>query len=107
MPLFIKTERFTNRTLKLTPKVRHQYLAKHKQWVEQLRDSGQTLSSGYLVNKKKEPGGGGVLVFEATCFDEAQSLIKQDPMIKNDLVSWELHEWIPVVGQLLDCNQRG
>ncbi len=107
MPLYIKTERFTDKTLKLVPKVRKEYLEKHRSWVKKLSMAGEKLSSGYLISKKNEPGGGGLLIIEASSFDEAQSLISQDPMITNNLVDWELHEWIPVAGKLLNCNQRG
>ena len=65
------------------------------------------ISSGYLINQNHEPGGGGMLIIEANCFEEAKNLITQDPMIKNQLVKWNLHEWIPVVGNLLDNNHRG
>ena len=101
MSLFIKTEQFTQKTLSLLPEERQAYLAEHKCWVEELNSAGKKLSSGYLVNKEKCPGGGGLLVIEATCFEEAKFLVAQDPMIKNNLVTWELQEWIPVVGKLL------
>ncbi len=104
MPLFVKTERFTDKTLKLMPSERQEFLAKHKLWVKSLRASGKKLSSGYLVNQKNEPGGGGLLVIEATSFAEAKSLIQKDPMIANNLVSWELHEWISVTGNLHHCS---
>ena len=45
-------------------------------------------------------GGGGVLILEAKSFKEAQYIVEQDPMIINRLVNWELHEWIPVSGEL-------
>ncbi len=101
MPLFIKTERFTKETLCLPAKQLHAHLAAHKQWVEKLQASGENLSSGYLVDAEKKPGGGGVLVIKANSYDEAQSIIKKDPMIKNNLVNWHLQEWIPVAGKLL------
>ena len=108
MPLFIKTERFTSSTIKLLPSIRAKYLTNHKNWVKELRKAGKNLTSGYLVNKNHEPGGGGFLVIEATSFDEAKCIIKEDPMIKNNLVAWDLHEWVPVAGKLLSSkDQRG
>ncbi|ABX09567.1 YciI family protein [Prochlorococcus marinus] len=101
MSLFIKTEQFTQDTLRLLPEQRHAYLAEHKFWVEKLKSTGKKLASGYLVNEEKCPGGGGLLVIEANCFEEAKLLVEQDPMVKNNLVTWELQEWIPVTGQLL------
>ncbi len=104
MPLFIKSENFTKKTLDLSPQVRNEFLAMHKRWVEKLRESGENISSGYLIDKNHKPGGGGYLVLEATSFKKAKCLIEQDPMIRNNLVSWHLHEWVPVVGRLLDCK---
>ena len=101
MPYFIKTERFTNKTHQLLPEVKKKFLTEHKKWVKNLENSGENLSSGYLVNQKKEPGGGGYLILEASCYEKAKFLIEQAPMIKNNLVSWDLHEWIPVAGKLL------
>jgi len=101
MPLFIKTERFTKETLNLLPEERNKYLAQHKYWVEKLIASGEKLSTGYLTNKERQPGGGGLLVIEAPSFAAAKEVLEQDPMIANNLVSWELQEWVPLIGKLL------
>ncbi len=106
MSLFIKTERFTKETTRLSNKERNQYLIQHKSWVNQLQRLGYNIASGYLVNNQQEPGGGGFLVFEANNFDEAKLLIIEDPMIKNNLVEWELQEWISVSGKLLEVNHN-
>ena len=37
---------------------------------------GRKISSGYLVDKNKIPGGGGVLIFEADSYEEAMKLIQ-------------------------------
>lgn len=105
MSIFIKTERFKKETLGLMPEQRSQYIKEHLLWASQLRDSGQNIASGYLVNENGNAGGGGFLVLEAKNLAEAKLLIMNDPMIKNHLVTWEIHQWIPVVGELL--NQRG
>jgi hypothetical protein len=55
--------------------------------------------SGYLVDRDGKPGGGGVLLFEAGSYREAEQLILQDPMIKNDLVTWELNQWLSSDGK--------
>ena len=100
MPLFIKTEQFTKETLNLLPLKRHNYLQEHISWVKKLKAKGKQISSGYLINKNKKPGGGGLLLIEATCFQEAKQLVEQDPMIKNKLVKWTLQEWVSVSGNL-------
>ena len=100
MPLFIKTEQFTQKTIDLPPKLRNDFLNKHKVWVQEVRASGKKICSGYLRDKNLAPGGGGFLIFEANSFEEAKFLVEKDPMIKNNLVSWNLHEWVSVAGNL-------
>ncbi|WP_320663773.1 YciI family protein [Prochlorococcus sp. MIT 1223] len=94
MPWFIKTERFTQATLNLSSKKRSQFLAEHKSWIKNMQTQGKRIISGYLVNQKKEPGGGGLLVIEAESYQDAIHIIEQDPMIKNNLVKWTLQEWV-------------
>ena len=100
MPIFIKTEKFKDNTLKLSNTERKKFLLMHKEWVSSISKSGHYVHSGYLVNDKKIPGGGGVLIIEAKDYLTAKKIIEEDPMIKNELVIWELQEWIPI-----NCNQ--
>tara|TARA_B100001250_G_scaffold78181_1_gene64164 strand:+ start:588 stop:893 length:306 start_codon:yes stop_codon:yes gene_type:complete len=101
MPFFIKTEKFTAQAKEMSPSKRQRIILEHKQWAEELIASGKRITSGYLTNEYKQPGGGGFLVIETSCFNEAKSIIEKDPMITNNLVLWDLNEWIPVVGTLL------
>ncbi len=101
MPFFIKIEKFTKETIDLELEVKRQYLLEHKNWVKKLRKSGENISSGYLVDNQGKPGGGGLLILEAESFEYAQILISQDPMIKNNLVIWNIQEWISVDGKIL------
>ena len=100
MPFFIKTEKFTNHTKRLSNQERKVFLLMHKNWVEDLIQSGEFILSGYLINEKQMPGGGGVLIIEAKNYLAAKNIILNDPMIINKLVKWDLHEWIPVVKNL-------
>ena len=93
MPLFIKTEKFKDTTLELTYSERKNFLSMHKEWVKDISKSGIYIHSGYLINDKKAPGGGGLLIFEAKDYLTAKDLIRNDPMIKHELVIWDLHEW--------------
>ena len=102
MPLFIKTERFTAEAVKLSKEKRQQYINEHCSWVAKLNKSGVKVCSGYLANEKGVAGGGGMLVIEAKSFVEAQSFVKKDPMIISNLVHWNIQEWIPVVGILMN-----
>ena len=98
MPIFIKTEKFKNKTLKLSNIERKKFLLLHKEWVKNINQYGHDIHSGYLINENKIPGGGGLLIIEAKDYLTAKKIIEEDPMIKNELVTWELQEWIPING---------
>ena len=104
MPFFIKTEKFNKETMCLASEARKEYLSEHKDWIAKLKKSGKNIYSGYLVNTERKPGGGGVLIVESESFEEAKSLIVEDPMIKNNLVNWDIHELISVDGAILKIN---
>tara|TARA_B100001250_G_scaffold367007_1_gene348760 strand:- start:138 stop:464 length:327 start_codon:yes stop_codon:yes gene_type:complete len=98
MPIFIKTEKFKDKTLELSDSERKIFLLMHKEWVKNISHLGHHIHSGYLTNEKKIPGGGGLLIIEAKDYETAKKIIEEDPMIKNELVIWELQEWIPING---------
>ena len=98
MPIFIKTEKFKDKTLELSNIERKKFLLMHKEWVKKINKSGHFIYSGYLINKKKMPGGGGLLILEAKDYLTAKKIIENDPMIKNNLVIWDLQEWISIDG---------
>ena len=98
MPIFIKTEKFKNKTLKLSNSQRKKFLLMHKEWVKDVSRSGQYIYSGYLINEEKRAGGGGLLIFEAKDYLTAKKMIENDPMIKHELVIWDLQEWVSIDG---------
>ena len=98
MPIFIKTEKFKEQTLKLSNNERSKFLLMHKKWVKEIIKSGHYIHSGYLINEKKMPGGGGLLILEAKDYLAAKKIIENDPMIQHDLVMWDLQEWISING---------
>ena len=102
MPWFIKTEQFTSQALKLSSKQKSTCISKHQEWVIKLKGLGLKISSGYLVDERRIPGGGGLLILEANSFQEAKKIIENDPIIISGLVTWKLQEWIPVSGNLLN-----
>ena len=59
------------------------------------------ISSGYLVDQNLEPGGGGLMLFEAESYQEAKNIVLQDPMITEELVEWNLQQWLPVEGNVI------
>jgi uncharacterized protein YciI len=95
MPWFIKRETFRRPYAELRP-----HLAVHRAWVERLRAEGVRISSGYLVDGEGKPGGGGLLLLEASDHASAEALILQDPVVVSGLVDWSLHQWIGAVGEL-------
>ncbi|MFZ4565987.1 MAG: YciI family protein [Prochlorococcaceae cyanobacterium] len=95
MPWFVKTETFSRPAGTL-----QEALAAHRVWVEGLRAQGVRISSGYRVDGAGQPGGGGLLLLEATDHASAEALIRQDPMVRSGGVDWQLHGWLPVAGDL-------
>lgn len=95
MPWFIKHESFLWPREQLQP-----HLKAHRLWVQALQQQGIPISSGYLVDGQGRPGGGGLLLLEAEDYGNALALIEQDPMVRSGGVSWQLHQWIAVAGDL-------
>ncbi len=98
MAWFIKTETFTAVAAALTVEQRRPTLEAHRRWVADEAAAGRRLRSGYLVDGDRQPGGGGLLIFEATSYADALAWVQNDPMIIADLVDWQVQEWIPVNG---------
>ena len=69
-----------------------QYVPDHKQYVQELINEGHEAKTGYWGEY-----GGGMLLFKAASLEEAQAIVKQDPLIVNHCVKYELHEWCVVV----------
>ena len=59
-----------------------------------LKKRGINIKSGFLVDELKRPGEGGLLILEMNNYKSALKIIKNDPMIKNNLVEWKLNEWV-------------
>ena len=95
MPWFVKQETFLRPYAAMQP-----HLEAHRAWVEQLRQRGVAISSGYLVDGTGQPGGGGLLVLQAESYAAAEALIANDPMLLSGGVDWRLEQWRPSVGDL-------
>ena len=100
MPWFIKQETFTAEMRHLPADIRSSHCHAHRCWVKAQRKAGIAIASGFLVDDQQTSGGGGFLVFESACYASAEALVREDPMIARKLVTWTLHEWKPVEGQL-------
>ncbi len=95
MPWFVKEETFLRPYAAMKP-----HLEAHHRWVEDLRRTGVVISSGYLVDGEGRPGGGGLLLLEASSYAEAEELVRGDPMVRSGGVEWRLQQWRPAVGDL-------
>ena len=93
MPIFIKTELIKKKYL-IQKDIRKKVINEHIRWIENLKRKGINIKSGFLVNELKQPGDGGLLILEMNNYNNALEIIKNDPMIKNDLVEWKLNEWV-------------
>ena len=95
MPIFIKTELIKKEYL-IQKDIRKKVINEHIQWIENLKRKGINIKSGFLVNELKQPGDGGLLILDIETYQDALEIIKNDPMIKNNMVEWKLNEWIDI-----------
>ena len=96
MPYFVKTETIKRHYLSEID-FKSKTIKEHKRWVKKLIDQGLYIKSGFLVDKDQVPGAGGLLIIKCDSFAEAEKIIQDDPMIKNNIVNWKLNEWINIV----------
>jgi len=68
------------------------YVPDHVAYVKDLKARGHEARTGYWAEY-----GGGMLLFKADSLDDARAIVGADPLIKNDCVDYELHEWRLVV----------
>ena len=93
MPFFVKTEIIKKEYL-INNNFKREVINQHINWIEKLRREGLNIKSGFLIDEFKRPGDGGLLILETNNYQNALEVIKNDPMIKNNLVEWKLNEWI-------------
>ena len=95
MPIFIKTELIKKEYL-IQKEFRKKIIKEHMRWIENLKKKGINIKSGFLVDHLKQPGAGGLLIIEIETYRKALEIIKDDPMIKSNIVEWKLNEWIDI-----------
>ena len=93
MPFFVKTEIIKKEYL-INSDFKRQIINAHIDWIKKLKKAGINIKSGFLIDELKRPGAGGLLILEMNNYRDALKIIKNDPMIKNDLVEWKLNEWV-------------
>jgi uncharacterized protein YciI len=65
-----------------------QFVAAHKAYVQDLIAQGHQAKTGYWKAR-----GGGMLLFEANSLEQAKAIVTQDPLVQNNCVKYQLHEW--------------
>ena len=96
MPIFIKTEIIKKEYL-IQKEIRKKVINEHIQWIGNLKRKGINIKSGFLVNELKQPGDGGLLIIDIETYQDALKIIKNDPMVKYNIVEWKLNEWIDII----------
>ena len=93
MPFFVKTEIIKKEYL-FNNDLKRKIIIDHVNWIKKLKKKGIYIKSGFLVDELKRPGDGGLLIIEMNNYKNALKIIKNDPMITNNLVEWKLNEWV-------------
>jgi len=93
MPFFVKTEIIKKEYL-INSDLKRKIIKEHINWIKKLKKEGINIKSGFLIDEFKRPGDGGLLIIEMKNYKNALKIIKNDPMITNNLVKWKLNEWV-------------
>ena len=93
MPYFVKTEIIKKEYL-INNDLKRKIINEHVDWIKKLKKQGLNIKSGFLVDELNTPGDGGLLILEMNNYKNALKIIKNDPMIKNNLVEWKLNKWV-------------
>ena len=93
MPFFVKIEIIKKEYL-INDDLKRKVINEHNDWIKKLKKEGINIKSGFLVDELKRPGDGGLLILEMNNYKNALKIIRNDPMIKHDLVEWKLNEWV-------------
>ena len=89
MPWFVKIE---SGTVEKAEFDRH--VPAHLAYVRELITRGHQAQTGYW-----EDAEGGMLIFEADSWDQAQAIVAADPLVVNQCVTFTLHQWHRVLPQ--------
>ena len=83
MPWFVKIEAgIVNKT------EFDRHVPAHLAYVQDLIDKGHQAQTGYWEHDE-----GGMLLFTADDWEQAQAIVEADPLIQNHCVTYTLHEW--------------
>ena len=68
-----------------------QFVPAHIDYVKSLIEKGHQAKTGYWAER-----GGGMLIFTAESMEAAKAIVEADPLVANQCVTYELHEWCVV-----------
>ena len=88
MPWFVKIEKGI-----VEKEVFDRYVDQHINYVKKLAENGHQPKTGYWGEL-----GGGMMIFQAESLDEAEAIVSEDPLVKNNCVEFMLHQWVIVFG---------
>lgn len=86
MPWFVKIERGV-----VDKPQFDRHIPAHLAYVKGLVARGHQAQTGYW-----QESAGGMLLFEAESWDEAEAIVAADPLIVAGCVEYELHQWVKV-----------
>jgi uncharacterized protein YciI len=69
-----------------------QYRAEHLAYLEDRRSEGKIFANGRFVD-----GWGGMVIYKAETFEEAQAIAEKDPFVQTGARGCEIHEWDVVI----------
>jgi hypothetical protein len=64
------------------------YLPQHIAYVQQLKQQGVLLLSGPFADRT-----GGLVIIRANSHDEAEAIVRNDPLVSSGVDRYELREW--------------
>lgn len=69
-----------------------QYRSDHLAYLEDRRSEGKIFANGKFVD-----GSGGMVIYKAESFEEAQAIAENDPFVRLGARNYEIHEWDIVI----------
>lgn len=79
------------------------YLPAHLAYLQELKARGVLLLSGPFTDRR-----GGMVLIQAASYAEAEAIAQADPLVANQVDTYELREWLITEGQPEDIVvQRG
>lgn len=66
-----------------------QYRPEHLEFLEKLHESGHVPAYGKFAD-----GSGGLVMYKVNSYEEAETLVKEDPFVKEGARTYEIREWV-------------